>query len=145
MSKLFSLKAAFLPTYLTGLIQKNEKLRKTVRSAASLDSARAKQANEQTRDCMFTKLYNYVILMHELNLCKEKTYCEFKSNCIYNMDECTLDTTKTSKKMFVHKKGIKRLFIITPKGDGKMKLHISLAFTTRADGESSLKYVFFCH
>ena len=55
-----------------GLISRNSKLRNTVRSAASLDPARAKQANEQTRDCMFMKLYNYVILMHELNLCKEK-------------------------------------------------------------------------
>jgi len=34
------------------------------------------------------------------------------------------------------KDGVKRLFVITPEGDGKMKLHISLALTTRADGES---------
>ena len=51
------------------------------------------------------------------------------------MDECALDTTKTSKKIVCSQKGIKRLFIITPEGDGKMKLHISLALTTRADGE----------
>ena len=118
-----------------GLIQRNDKLRKTVRSAASLDPARARQASKQTRDCMFTKLYNYVLLMHELNLCKEKTYCDFKNNQLYNMDECAIDTTRHKTKVLCSMEDAKRLFLITPEGDGKMNVHITIALTSRADGK----------
>ena len=126
-----------------GLMKRHQDLKTRLSSASSLDPARANQACEETRNSMFTKLDNYVLLLHELSICEEKAYCEFKSNCIYNMYECALDTTKKSKKIVCSQHGIKRLFIITPEGDGKMKLHISLALTTRADGESSLRCIFF--
>ena len=119
-----------------GLIKRHQDLNTRLSNASLLDPACASQACEETRDSMFTKLDNYVLLLHELSICKEKSYSEFKSNSIYNMDECALDTTKRSKKIVCSKDGVKRLFVITPEGDGKMKLHISLALTTRADGES---------
>ena len=73
--------------------------------------------------------------MHELKLCKERSYSEFKSDSIYNMDECALDTTRTTKKVICSKEELDRLFQITPEGDGKMSIHISIALTSRADGE----------
>ena len=74
--------------------------------------------------------------MNELKLCKEKTFSEFKSNTIYNMDKLALDTTKRSQKVLCSKKQIRRLFMITPDGDDKMNMHISIALSTIADGKS---------
>ena len=84
---------------LRGLIKRSDKLKRSLRYAESLDPARAAQANDETRKSMFTKLNNYVVLMHELGKCEEKSYSEFKSNAIYNMDECALDTSKTNRKI----------------------------------------------
>ena len=50
------------------------------------------------------------------------------------MDECAIDTTKRKKKL-CSKEDTARLFQITPEGDGKMNVHISIALTTRADGK----------
>ena len=131
-------KRLFIPATMkvvTGVMKRNPKLQSTVRSAASLDSARAAQANEETRDSMFTKLDNYVALMHEMGICTETSYCEFKNTQIYNMDECAIDTTRRQKKVLCSKEDVKRLFQITPEGDNKMNVHISLALTSRADGK----------
>ena len=84
---------------------------------------------------MFTKLDNYVALMHEMGICIETSYCEFKNTQIYNMDECAIDTTRRQKKVLCSKEDVKRLFQITPEGDNKMNVHISLALTSRADGK----------
>ena len=118
-----------------GFLKRNDQLRNKVKNTSSLDPARASQACEMTRDCMFTKLENYVCLMHELGLCKEKLYRDFKSSCLYNMDECALDTTRSRKKVICSHTETKRLFRITPEGDGKMNVHITVALTSRADGK----------
>mgnify|MGYP003331889529 CR=1 FL=1 len=118
-----------------GFLQRHNDLKNKVRSASSLDPARASQASEDTCDSMFTKLNNYVVLMHDLKLCKEKSYSEFKSGSIYNMYECALDTTRTTKKVICSKEELGRSFQITPKGDDKMSIHISISLTSRAGGE----------
>ena len=118
-----------------GFLQRNNELQSKVRSASSIDPARAAQASKYTRNSMFTKLNSYVVLMHELKICKEKTFSEFKSDAIYNMDELALDTTRRSRKVLCSKDQLCRLFMITPKGDDKMNMHISIALTTRADGK----------
>ena len=87
-----------------GMLSRNDTLKKQVRSASSLDPCRAAQATHETRDCMFTKLENYVVLLHELGLLKYKNYCNVPSSSIYNMDECAIDTTKRKKKYYVQKK-----------------------------------------
>ena len=51
------------------------------------------------------------------------------------MDECALDTTRRTKKLLCSKEDLGRLFQITLEGDGKMRIHISIALTSRADGE----------
>ena len=117
-----------------GLMKRNEKLRTTVRNASLLCPTRAAQAAEETRDSMFTKLENYVILLNELGIFKEKAYCDIKSSCIYNMDKCAVDTTRTKKIIISAKDDAKRLYLITPEGDGKMNIHITIALTSRADG-----------
>ena len=48
------------------------KLRATLTGAGLLDLARAPKATEETRDSVFTKLNNYVVLVHELGICTEK-------------------------------------------------------------------------
>ena len=126
-----------------GLISRNKRLKNALVSAGSLDPARAAQASTETRDSMFTKLENYVVLLHELGICKEKSYCEFKSSCLYNMDECALDTTRRKKKIICSAEEVHRLFHITPEGDGKMNIHITLALTSRADGKLYIKINFY--
>ena len=99
-------KTEFVPATMKivdSLMNRHKDIKTRLSSASSLDPAQAYQACEETRDSMFTKLDNYVLLLHELSICKEKSYSEFKNNCIYNMDECALDTTKRSKKLFVQK------------------------------------------
>ena len=117
-----------------GLMKRNNKLRTTVRNACSLDSCRAVQATEDIRDSFFTKLDNYVILLNEMGILREKSYCNIKSSCIYNMDECAVDTTRTKKSIISAKDDAKRLYLITPEGDGKMNLHITIGLTSHADG-----------
>ena len=54
---------------------------------------------------------------------------------IYNMDEVAVDTTQYRNKVICSKEFAKRCFSVTPEGDGKMNFHVSIAFTTRADGK----------
>ena len=54
------------------------------------------------------------------------------------MDECALDTTRQKRKVLCSKEELNRLFQITPEGDGKMGIHITLALTSRADGTKSI-------
>ena len=118
-----------------GLLKRLDQLKSTVSTSSSIDPARATQANKDVRDSMFTKLENYIVLLHELGIFKVKSYSEIKSFQIYNMDECAIDTTKTNKKILCSKEEVSRLFQITPEGDRKMNLHISIALTSRADGK----------
>ena len=66
-----------------GMLNQSETLRKQVRSASSLDLCHAAQASHETRESMFTKLENYVVLLYELGLSKYKSYCNVPSSCIY--------------------------------------------------------------
>ena len=59
------------------------------------------------------------------------------------MDECALDTTRQKRKVLCSKEELNRLFQITPEGDGKMGIHITLALTSRADGTKSINLFFF--
>ena len=83
---------------------------------------------------MFTKLDNYIVLLHELGIFREKSYSEIKSSQIYNMDKCALDTTRQKKKVLCSKEEICHLFQITSEGD-RMNTHISIALTSRYDGK----------
>ena len=74
--------------------------------------------------------------MHEVNLIKEKHYCEIDGKQIYNMDECAIDTTRRQKKVLCDERELNRLFQITPESDAKTNVHIPLALTSRADGKS---------
>ena len=125
-----------------GLLKRNKQLSSKVRSASSIDPSRSAQATKETRDSMFTKLNNYIVLLHELGVFKEKNYCEINSQQIYNMDECALDTTRQKRKVLCSKEDLHQLFQITPEGDGKMGVHVTLALTSRAGGTESI-YLFY--
>ena len=71
--------------------------------------------------------------MHELGRCAEKNYFDIDCKQIYSMDECALDTTRQQKKVLCFNNDLNRLFQITLKEDGKIKIHISLALTSCAD------------
>ena len=53
-------------------MKRHDKLRATLTGAGLLDLARAAKATEETRDSMFTKLHNYEVLVHKLDICAEK-------------------------------------------------------------------------
>ncbi len=120
-----------------GLFRHHGDLLKIVQ-ASSLDPKRAKQANTDTRDAMFTKLDSYIHMLHAMELVPWKNYQEIPPHCLYNMDELGNDMTKHCKKVIVAKtdKGNEMHTLIkTPEGDGRMPWHITVCLTTRADGE----------
>ena len=53
-------------------MKQHDKLRATLTGAGLLDLARAAKETEETRDSMFTKLNNYAVLVHKLDICTEK-------------------------------------------------------------------------
>jgi hypothetical protein len=120
------------------LLKRNKELVKLV-SAGSLDPARAKKANKQTRDAMFKKLDGYIRNLYAMDRIPWKRAKDVPRNVIYNMDEVGTDTTKRRAKVIASAEEMMRHFQITPEGDGKMNMHITACITTRADG----KYIFF--
>jgi hypothetical protein len=119
------------------LLKRNKELVKLV-SAGSLDPARAKKANKQTRDAMFKKLDAYIRNLYAMKRIPWKRAKEVPRQVIYNMDEVGTDTTKRRAKVIASAEEMMRHFQITPEGDGKMNMHITACITTRADGESWL-------
>jgi len=94
-------------------------------SASSLDPKRAKQASTMMRDAFFAKLEAYIGMLHT----DGKVLWSFKdipNECLYNMDELAMDTTKHKQKVLGDKQNRSRTFIITPEGDGKMNHHITV-------------------
>jgi hypothetical protein len=116
------------------LLKNNKELVKLV-SAGSLDPARAKKANKQTRDAMFKKLDAYIRNLHAMKKVPWKRAKKVPRQVIYNMDEVGTDTTKRRAKVIASAEEMMRHFQITPEGDGKMNMHITACITTRADGE----------
>jgi hypothetical protein len=116
------------------LLKKHKELVKLV-SAGSLDPARAKKANTQTRDAMFKKLDSYIRNLYAMKRIPWKRAKKVPRNVIYNMDEVGTDTTKRRAKVIANAEEMMRHFQITPEGDGKMNMHITACITTRADGE----------
>ena len=92
-----------------GMLSRSDTLKKQVKSASSLHPCRAAQASQETRDSMFTKLENYIVLLHELGLSKYKSYCDVPGSSIYNMDECAIDTTKRKKNTMFKRRHCKTL------------------------------------
>jgi hypothetical protein len=119
------------------LLKNNRELVKLV-SAGSLDPARAKKANEQTRDAMFKKLDAYIRNLYAMKRIPWKRAKKLPRQVIYNMDEVGTDTTKRRAKVIASAEEMMRHFQITPEGDGKMNMHITACITTRADGKSRL-------
>ena len=125
------------------LLQKYPDLRSKVRMSAALDPLWAAQASEETRATFFTKLNNYIEMLHSLKYLPETNYGELCASRngltrLYNMDEVAVDTTQHRNKVICSKEYAKRCFSITPEGDGKMNFHVSIALTTRADGKLNL-------
>jgi hypothetical protein len=107
----------------------------TLISADSIDPARAKQANVDTRDAMFAKLVDaYVELLHSMGKVPWASYKDIQKYALYNMDELGTDTTKDRSKVLADAKTIARAFQVNPEGDGKMNMHCTACITTRADG-----------
>ena len=118
---------------LPGLRKRHPEVMKLV-SAGSLDPARAKKANRQTRDNVFYKLDCYIRSLFNMGLVPWKDYSEIPKDCLYNMDEVGADTTSRRNRIYVFKE-LLRFFQVTPEGDGKMNMHVTIAHTSRADGE----------
>ena len=129
------LKEPVLIKVVHNLLARNKELHQTVKSASSLDPKRANQTKEDTQDSMFTKLQNCIVLLNQCNIFEEENFADISSKQLYNMDEVAVDTTKRRGKIICGVDLMKRLFQITPEGDNKMNVHITLALTSRADGE----------
>jgi len=121
-----------------GLLMRHSNLVKIV-AAASLDPKRARQATEETRNAMFSKLNSYIKMLHAMGDIPWRQYSDIPAECIYNMDEMGNDTTKHRSKILYKKTESAsleqtRAFMRTSEGDGRMPWHITICLTTRADG-----------
>jgi 3-keto-L-gulonate-6-phosphate decarboxylase len=118
---------------LRSILNRNKDIK--LASAGSIDPARAKKANEDTRDAVFTKMDCYVKNLYAMGLTPDwKSYKDIPNTCIYNMDEVGTDTTKHRSKVICDAAETIRKYCQTPEGDGKMNMHITACLTTRADG-----------
>jgi hypothetical protein len=121
---------------LRGLLNRHQDLVKVI-SAGSLDPQRAKKANEETRDAVFTKLDCYIKNLYAMEKVTWRSYKDVPNHVIYNMDEVGSDTTKHRSKVIADAAAIIRKYQKTKEGDGKMNMHITACITTRADGENA--------
>jgi hypothetical protein len=119
---------------LRGILDRNKDLVKVI-SAGSLDPQRAKKANAETRDAVFTKLNSYIKNLYAMKKVPWKCYREVPNNCIFNMDEVGTDTTKHRSKIIADAAAVIRAYQQTREGDDKMNMHITACLTTRADGK----------
>ena len=53
-----------------------------------------------------------------------------------------MNTTRSKKKVICSHEETRRLFMITPEGDGKMNVHVTIALTSRADGKYFIKKIY---
>jgi hypothetical protein len=119
---------------LRGLLNRHRDLVKVI-SAGSLDPQRARKANAETRDAVFTKLDCYIKNLYAMGKVTWRSYKEVPNDVIFNMDEVGSDTTKHRSKVIADAGAIIRKYQETKEGDGKMNMHITACLTTRADGE----------
>jgi hypothetical protein len=116
------------------LMARHEELVKLV-SASSMDPQRAKQATKETRDAVFFKLDSYVKTLHAMGLVEWKSFKDVPAEDMLNMDEVGADTTKHRKNVIADKVADwARIFQVTPEGDGKMNMHVTLCITTCGNG-----------
>ena len=70
-----------------------------------------------------------------MGLCNWKSFKDVSEEVMLNMDEVGADTTKHRKNMIADKVADwARIFQVTPKGDGKMNMHVTLCITTCGNG-----------
>jgi hypothetical protein len=116
-----------------GILERHPDLMKLVNSGG-LDPARARKATKKTRDVVFSKLQAQTRGLYAQGKIPWMDYRDIPSDCLYNMDEVGTDTTKHRRKVIADKRNpFQRIFTVTPEGD-RMKGHITVCVTTRADG-----------
>ena len=104
-------------------------------AAGSLDPVRSKKATAETRDAVFCKLDGFLKTLHAMGLVEWESFTDVPSNKLYNMDEVGTDLTKHWTKVIANALANIRQFQLTPEGDGRMNMHITLALTTCANGK----------
>jgi hypothetical protein len=103
--------------------------------AGSLDPARSRKATQETRDAVFFKLDRFIKTLHETVKVPWKSFSEVPADKKFNMDEVSNDTTKHRSRIIADALYMVRRFQLTPEGDGRMNMHITVCITTRADGK----------
>ena len=111
---------------------------------ASLCPQRANKATVDTRDAMFAKLDAFVKHLHAAGYVKWKSYGDIPKKSNYNMDEVGTDTTKHRGKILCSSLDSMRNYTITPEGDGKMNMHLTVCLTSRAYGKFLFLFVVDC-
>ena len=116
------------------MLKRHSDLAKLV-SASSMDPQRAKQATIETRDAVFFKLDGYIKTLNAMGHCEWESFKDVPDGDKLNMDEVGADTTKHRKKVIADKVADwARVFQVTPEGDGKMNMHVTLCITTCGNG-----------
>jgi hypothetical protein len=116
------------------ILKRHSDLTKLV-SASSMDPQRAKQATKETRDAVFFKLDGYIKTLNAMGHCEWESFKDVPDGDKLNMDEVGADTTKHRKKVIADKVADwARVFQVTPEGDGKMNMHVTLCITTCGNG-----------
>jgi hypothetical protein len=116
------------------ILEKYSDLVKVV-DAGSLDPARARKATTETRDTVFFKLDCFIKTLHATGKVPWESFSEVPAAKKLNMDEVSNDTTKHRSKIIADALSMVRKFQLTPEGDGRMNMHITVCITTRANGK----------
>ena len=102
----------------------------------SINPARVRQADTEVRNAEFVKLANYLELLYKLGKVLWRTWREVPRENKSNMDEVATNAQDHRKKLIACLlSNTMRLFQLTPEGDSKMPMHITLCITTIASGK----------
>ena len=119
---------------ITRLIKKHSNLLNLLKGNA-IDPARVRQATEDVRNAMYTKLDNYIKILHAEGKVRWKCFEDIPPLNMSNMDEVATNTHDHRKKVVGDNAHLGRLFQLMHCGDGKMPFHITLCITSNPLGE----------
>ena len=118
----------------SNLLKENSKLL-TLLKGNSIEPARVRQADEDVRDALFIKLNNYIGLLNKMGYCDWKSWTDVPPDNISNMDELSTNAQDHWKRLIALVNLCGRLFQLTPEGDSKMPMHITMVLVTKPIGK----------
>jgi len=117
--------------------KRHPEIKLSLRAPKLLDHARAKQAKDIVRNVFFQNFEDVVRLLYEAGISPWEGAHEVPAECIFNMDEVGVDSTKGYSRIYCAASDCELKLshaFVQSRGD-KMGRHITLCITSCANGE----------